>query len=89
MANVFRLGNHNSRNIYRAGLDRDTDVHVAVAFDPEIATLIVRALNAAFSEGDHPFTRQPPTNDSNVISGNASRFVRWVRSVVSARRPTK
>lgn len=41
----YRVGNHNPRNIYRVGLNRDTEEHVAVAFSPEIAKLIVDALN--------------------------------------------
>ncbi len=42
----YRVGNHNSRNIYRAGQDRDSDEHVAVAFTPGMGRLIVIALNA-------------------------------------------
>lgn len=44
-AEPYRVGNHNPRNIYRAGIDRDTDEHVAVAFAPEMGRLIVTALN--------------------------------------------
>jgi hypothetical protein len=42
----YRVGNHNPRNIYRSGVGRDTDEHVAVAFAPEMGRLIVIALNA-------------------------------------------
>lgn len=43
--NHYRTGNHNARNIYRSGINRDTDEHVAVAFAPEFARFIVRTLN--------------------------------------------
>lgn len=43
---LFRTGNHNPRNIYRRGINRDTDEHVAVAFAPEFARFIVRSLNS-------------------------------------------
>ena len=42
----YRFGNHNPRNVYRSGVDRDTDEQVAVAFAPEMGKLIVIALNA-------------------------------------------
>jgi hypothetical protein len=49
----FRVGNHNPRNIYRSGIDRDTDIHVAVAFDPEMGILIVRALNTLLATSEN------------------------------------
>lgn len=42
----YRVGSRNPRNIYRAGINRDTDEHVAVAFTPEMGRLIVLALKA-------------------------------------------
>jgi hypothetical protein len=41
----YRVGSHNPRNVYRSGVDRDTDEQVAVAFAPEMGKLIVIALN--------------------------------------------
>lgn len=41
----YRVGSHNARNIYRAGISHDTDEHVAVAFAPEFARFVVRTLN--------------------------------------------
>jgi hypothetical protein len=48
----YRVGNHNPRNIYRSGVDRDTDEQVAVAFAPEMGRLIVVALNALVGGSD-------------------------------------
>lgn len=42
---AYRWGEHNARNIYRTGMNRATDEHVAVAFTPEMAKTIVEALN--------------------------------------------
>lgn len=41
----YRTGSHNPRNIYRSGADRDTDEHIGVMFTPEVARLVVWALN--------------------------------------------
>lgn len=43
--NAYRTGNHNARNIYRSGADRDTDEHVGVMFIPEMGRLVCMALN--------------------------------------------
>lgn len=45
----YRTGSHNPRNIYRAGVDRDTDEHIGVRFTPEMARHVVYALNANIS----------------------------------------
>lgn len=45
-AGCYRTGSHNPRNIYRAGIDRDTDEHVGVMFTPEMAKLTTAALNS-------------------------------------------
>jgi hypothetical protein len=50
----YRFGNHNPRNIYRSGVDRDTDEQVGVMFTPEMGRLVVIALNALVSEGGAP-----------------------------------
>lgn len=42
----YRSGEHNARNIYRAGADRDTDEHIGLMLTPEMARLTVLALNA-------------------------------------------
>jgi hypothetical protein len=42
----YRNGNHNERNIYQAGVSRDTDEHIGVMFTPEKARYVVLALNA-------------------------------------------
>lgn len=41
----YRVGAHNPRNIYRSGVDRDTDEHIGVMFAPETARLMVLAAN--------------------------------------------
>jgi hypothetical protein len=43
---LYRVGNHNPRNIYRSGADRDSDEHIGVMFAPEVGRLTMRALNA-------------------------------------------
>jgi hypothetical protein len=42
----YRNGSHNERNLYRAGVSRDTDEHIGVMFTPEVARYTVLALNA-------------------------------------------
>lgn len=46
----YRTGNHNPRNVYRAGLDRDTDEQVLVTFTPEMGKLVTEALNRMLSD---------------------------------------
>lgn len=55
MGDRYRVGNHQSRNIYRVNQrsdDRQHDEPVAVAFDPEFGPVIVDALNARAAEVD-------------------------------------
>lgn len=41
----FRTGSHNPRNVYLEGSNRDTDIHVGVFFDHEMAKYVVGNLN--------------------------------------------
>jgi len=48
---TYRTGEHNARNIYRDGANRDSDEHVAVTFAPEFARFIVHRLNSYLRYG--------------------------------------
>lgn len=64
----YRVGNHNPRNVYRSGVDRDTDEHVAVAFTPEMGRLIVVALNACLTRS----LRRPCTARTSAPAADAT-----------------
>jgi hypothetical protein len=57
----FRTGNHNPRNVYLEGLSRDTDTHIGVFFDPEMAKYVVEVLNgeSPSDTGDCPACHHP------------------------------
>lgn len=48
----FRTGSHNPRNIYLDSGNRDTDIHMGVMFTPEMATLVVNAVNKYYENLD-------------------------------------
>lgn len=51
---MYRVGSHNARNVYRAGVDRDSDEQVLVAFTPEMGKLVTEALNRMLSDPTWP-----------------------------------
>lgn len=41
----YLTGRRNARNLYQRGVDHDSNIHIGVMFEPEMAKLVVIALN--------------------------------------------
>jgi uncharacterized protein YuzE len=50
----YLTGRRNARNIYQRGVDHDSNIHIGVMFEPEMAQLVVAALNEYHEKRNRP-----------------------------------